>query len=88
MKTIVKLACLLCILTLTACGGGEDHAHGDGSAPHAHDGDDAHPHGADGLAQDAPETEALYDDEAEAEVEDAAAEMHSHGDDHPHAHDH
>lgn len=98
MNNFAKQICVLGILSLTACGGEQDHAHEEGTAAHAHNGGDAHAHDGDELhehgdgsdSHKAPETEAFYGDEAssdDAASSDPSSEMHDHGDGELHTHD-
>jgi hypothetical protein len=69
---------------LAACGGGDDQGHShDGTALHTHENGESHSH-------EAPQTEAVYGDEAGEAMPDETEQPHGHDSkgDRKHPHDH
>ena len=103
-NTLTTIFCLFALALLAACNG--DHEHGS-SADHGHDADHStadHSHGPAPHSHDAPETEAIYGEDANLpdDVDEAAESKqpdedggetdsgeHTHGNsDEPHTHGH
>lgn len=89
------LAALLLTLMATACGGDDDHAHGEDTHTHAEEeahehGEDTHTHAAtaaDTAGTYVDSTGAFFDDDPQDHHEaDAQGEAHAHGED-THTHD-
>lgn len=87
---VFKLMFFLAVgVLLSACGESDEHGHAhdaDGGHPQeaaAEDQEHGHEHGDDTHSHDAPETEAMYGDEAESPAEPATTESepHAHGED-------
>lgn len=83
MKFFKMMMLVMAGILLSACSESDDHGH-----PHNADGghsqeataeEHGHEHGEDTHAHDAPETEAMYGDEADAPV--TESEPHAHGED-------
>lgn len=81
-KTLLSFFTALVLAAgMTACGAEDDHGHPhDGGSDHAHDGGQAQGHDE----ESAPETTAIYEEEAPAE---APAAKKAPADDHDYAHD-